>query len=520
MYLMRNLVIGASRKVEFSLRQDIFQKFLYLPSAFYQKEKTGDLISRTVNDIDEIRTLCGPGVMYIPNSLTRLGFFIPIMFQLSPKILLFISIQMLILIGIMLILMPRLKPFMKKVQVTKGKINNFSWEILTGINTIKVNNLEQFKEKKFDVLNKKYIKNNVNLAIFNAFTWPLFVFIFSLSEVVFLWIGGRQIIAGEMTVGEFLQFNVMTIFVAFPIFSLGWIMSMIQYGLVALERISKILHYPNEKVLQKQIHDLKDNDVLDICLKDIDFAYEQGEGKASTSADTSHQIIKNFSLNIPFGELLGITGKTGSGKTTLLELISRLQHIQAGGIEIADKEIESIKYSSLYEHISLISQETFLFSTTIANNIGFQEDGSVDLERVKLCAKIADIDKDIQNFPDQYDAMVGERGITLSGGQKQRISIARALYKDSSILLFDDSFSSIDIHTAENIIANLLKLEKKTIVIVSHKISALKLMDRILYLEDGKIIEQGTHKDLILKKEKYAKLVKIQKLETEIESVD
>ena len=514
MYLMRTLVIGASRKIEFSLRENIYKKFLYLPSTFYQKEKTGDLISRTVNDIDEVRTLCGPGVMYIPNSLTRLGFFIPIMYQLSAKILFFISIQMILLITIMLFLMPRLKPFMKKIQITKGKINNFAWEILTGINTIKVNTLEKFKEKKFDTLNKKYIRENVNLATFNAFTWPLFIFIFSLSEVVFLWVGGREIIAGKMTIGEFLQFNVMTIFVAFPIFSLGWIMSMVQYGLVASERIGKILNYPNEKSLKKQIHTLRLADSLDIKIENISFNYEIDHEHSNTT------VIDNFSLLIPFGELLGITGKTGSGKTTLLELISRLQHVKSGSIRIADKEIESIKYQSLYSQISVISQETFLFSTTVANNIGFQEDGNISLERVKSCAQIADIDKDIQTFPNQYNTIIGERGITLSGGQKQRISIARALYANANILLFDDSFSSVDVHTSENIINNLRQLKKKTIIIVSHKISSLKLMDRILYVENGEIIEEGSHNTLITKNEKYAKLAKIQKLETEIEMIE
>lgn len=504
MYHMRNFIIGSSREVEYAFRKSIFEKLLSLPVEFYRKQQTGDLISRIINDMNDIRTMVGPGIMYIPNSLARMLFFVPVMYGISANLMISIGVLILMLIVLILIIMPKLRPFYKNIQEARAKINNDAWQMASGITTIKTNSIEPQQLSTFEKQNDQYIKANLRLALVEQFTWPLFVVVFGMSGVIILWIGGSEVIAGEITKEELLQFNIMLGVLTFPIFSLGWVMSLLQQGISALQRLSRILSEPSVKSkakqkIKKQPHTIKVNDLT---------IYD----------DEKHEVLKKINLTIPPGKIIGITGKTGSGKTLLLECILGLVKIHKGLVTIDDIDVSKIDPESLFSEIAFVPQESFLFSDLLKNNIGLEEAGNIDLRRVVYSAEVSDLDKDVRNFNKKYDEEVGERGITLSGGQKQRATLSRAVYKRAaSLLILDDSLSSVDSETEKNITKNLKKIDrKKSVIIVSHKISLLKIADRIHYLNDGKIAESGTHKQLLAKRGLYAAAAKLQELERSI----
>lgn len=505
MYHMRNFIIQSSRKIESEIRKNIFQKLLQLPVKFYQKEQTGDLISRIINDISDVRTMVGPGIMYIPNSVTRLIFFMPVMYSISARLTIFISFLLVALIILILIIMPRLRPFYKRIQENRAKINNYAWQMISGIITIKINSMERRKLSEFDQLNDHYIKENLRLVLVEQFNFPFFSFTFSISSVFVLWIGSTEIINGNITKEELLQFNLMLSVMTFPIFSLGWVMSLLQQGISALERIQVIF---NEKYtknsttgqsLKNQPHTIK---IKNLVIKN----------------DDGKEILKNINLSIKPGKIIGISGKTGSGKTTLLECILNFIPANHGEITIDGININDIDLNNLYKEVSFVPQEPFLFSDSIKNNIGFEEDGNIDFERVLQAAKDADLEQDIHTFAQKYDQEIGERGITLSGGQKQRTTLARAIYKQSAkLLILDDSLSSLDSETEENIIKNLKNKDKnQSIILVSHKISLLRVTDEIHFFDKGQIIESGSHEELLAKKGAYAVMAKLQELEKSI----
>ena len=507
MYHMRNFIISSSRKVEYDFRKDLFYKLMHLPLSFYRKEQTGDLVSRIINDLNDIRTMVGPGIMYIPNSLTRMLFFAPVMFTLSPKLMTAILIQMAVLIVIILIIMPRLRPFYRKVQESKSDINNEAWQLASGISTIKINTMERLKLGQFDKKNDQYMAVNLRLALIEQFTWPVFLLIFAMSEVIILLVGGSAIINGEMTKEELLQFTIMLGVLTFPIFSLGWVLSLLQQGISALERVKKIfLHETFDGERNKTLS----NNPHHINIKGL-----------TVYDDEQNKVLDRINLEIKHGQMIGLTGKTGSGKTVLLECLLGLIRPNEGVITIDGIDISTIKIDSLYNEIGFVPQEPFLFSETIKNNIGLEEAQKVDFPRVKNSAKNADVAKDIQTFKKRYDEQIGERGITLSGGQKQRTALSRALYKrEAMILILDDSLSSVDSETEENIINNLKKFQKKfTVIVVSHKISLLKIADKIHCLDKGKIVESGSHNQLMKKGGLYSKTAKLQELESSIAKI-
>ncbi len=507
MYLSRLLIIGVSRRIEYAFRKDLFAKLLYLPIQFYKREQTGDLVSRITNDLNDVRTMLGPGIMYIPNSLSRLAFFLPVMITLSPTLMRWIAALIAIIIVLILIIMPILRPLYKKIQEVRASINNEAWQFILGHTTIKLNTIEKEKSRQFNALSFNYLKANLRLTIFEGLTWPLFFFIFSLSAVLILTIGGREVIAGMMTLEELLQFNVMLGILTFSVFSLGWVMSLLQQGISALERINQFFMEPAP--------DLTKTATLPASGKPLGIKVTE----LTLKDEYARKVITQLSLDIRPGEMIGITGKTGSGKTALLEMLMGITPPSSGSVYLGNHNIFTLKSQSLYEVITLVPQETFLFSTSIKNNIAFEEEANPHFPRVVEAAKLSDIHKDITKFPQQYEQILGERGITLSGGQKQRTAIGRALYKRASILVLDDALSSVDSETEEIIINNLRTLKNlKTIIIASHKISLLKLCDRIIFLEAGRITETGTHKQLLAQKGAYAKLTKLQQLKAAIDS--
>lgn len=505
MFAMRHLIIGNSRKIEYVIREILFTKLLSLPLKFYRKQQTGDLVSRLTNDLNDLRTLLGPGIMYIPNSLSRIIFFVPVMFSISPLLISITFAQMAILLAIIFIIMPRLRPYYTRIQEARGNINNHAWQMIFGINTIKLNTLEKTQSHFFQKFSHKYLKENLRLEIIEGFTWPFFFFFFSLSQSVILFFGGQEIITGAIQVEELLQFSVMISVMIFPIFALGWVMSILQQGISAWYRMEKILQEPVDDQRVKPLPKSKKRS-LDLECKKISLL--------TPEVKPPNYLLKNISLKIPHGKMIGLTGNTGSGKTLLLEILAGLRLPSRGKILIAGVDLTEIAPKYLYRKLSLSSQESFLFSTTIKKNIGFEGGQEPIQNKVEESARISAIAEDIHGFPNQYDQVLGERGINLSGGQKQRTSLGRAVYKEADILILDDSLSAVDAKTEKRIIDNIRSLKSlKTIIIASHRVSLLKHADEIVFLKNGEIVEKGSPSKLLKKKKgHYSQLVTLQKL--------
>jgi ATP-binding cassette subfamily B multidrug efflux pump len=532
MFLMRKLIISASRKVEYELRAMIYRKLLAVDMAFFQKHETGDLVSRCTNDLNAVRLLLGPGVMYIPNSLSRLVFFLPVLISLSRPLMFTVLVVLFLIVLLILTIMPRLRPLFQRLQEYVGTINNRVWQVVSGITTIKLYSLEDIETDRFKTLNREYIRRHMAIVKIRGFLWPLFIFIFSLTELIILLIGGRQVIQGEMTIGQLLQFNVMVAHLTFPVLSLGWVMTLIQQGMAAMGRINEILDYPVEDRSEMKVLDA---DELVFTAKNLSYRYP-GNHQPSLSkiegpvmappvvtmhgGETHGNVLQELSFTMKSGQTIAITGTIGSGKTTLINLMSGIFKPGPGMLFINNTDICDINPASLAMNISVVPQETFLFSRSIAENISLGIDGDMDLAKVKEAARNAGLAQDIETFPEQYEQILGERGITLSGGQKQRTAIARSLLKQSPVLIFDDALSSVDAKTEGHILENLTSLHSfKTLIVISHRISALKNADIIYVLDRGRIVEQGTHQELLEHKQLYAKLAKMQQMEVEIDDV-
>jgi ATP-binding cassette subfamily B protein len=501
MYLMRRLIIGVSRQVEYRLRERIYDRLLQLDHAFFQSHETGDLVSRTTNDLDNVRTLLGPGIMYIPNSLSMFVLFFPVLFRLNGLLMVLVSSVLVAVIALVFIVLPRLQPFFLRIQESTGRINSRVWQVVSGITTVKLHIMETGEEKRFVELNQEFLRRNMATVKIQEFLWPTFIFVFSLTQLVIIFVGGRLVIAGAMSLGQLLQFTVMITTLTFPVLSLGWIMSMIQQGISAMGRINTILEGPVESRSDWQrLH----GPTVSFEVRDLSFSYA---GHEKTS-------LKGVSLSIAPGEFIGITGTIGSGKSTLLNILTGLLKPDRGTVFVNGTDIRDIEPAILFEYFGIVSQSPFLFSRTLAENIAMGRDGGQDHLHVKKAAELAGLGGDVSSFPEGYGQMVGERGITLSGGQKQRTAIARALMKDSPIVILDDSLSSVDARTESTIIENLRRLKgEKTVIVVSHRISPLKGADRIYVMEDGKIVEQGSHADLVAREGLYERLVRYQQLE-------
>ncbi|MCP4219547.1 MAG: ABC transporter ATP-binding protein [bacterium] len=505
LFLMRKLIIGVSRKIEYDLRKAIYNKLLSLDYLFYQKNETGDLMSRCTNDLNHVRTLLGPGVMYVPNALSRLFMFIPVLIGLSGSLMAILSVVLIILIILIIILLPMLRPLFKQIQEAMGSMNNRVWQVISGISTIKRYTAEEAEIKRFETLNEDYVKKQMAVVKLQGLLRPMFFFVFSLTELVILYFGGKQVVEGTMTMGELLQFNVMISYLTFPILSLGWIMSLMQQGISALARINYLLHQPEPKHEEKE--KLSGFDTT-IDIKNLTYSYPEHEG----------EILKSISMNLEPGQTIGITGRVGSGKSTLLNIITGLLTPEPGQVFVDGKDVVEIDPHTLYDRVAVVSQDPFLFSRSVAENIGLNSDAP-DMETIKKAAEDAGLASDIAGFRGGYAQEVGERGITLSGGQKQRVAIARALAKCAPVLVLDDPLSNVDARTETQILENLNNLRCfKILIIVSHRVSVLKNADTIYVMDEGAISEQGTHMDLIKQNGLYAGLAQMQQMETEIDA--
>uniref|UniRef100_UPI002621C295 ABC transporter ATP-binding protein n=1 Tax=Flavobacterium sp. TaxID=239 RepID=UPI002621C295 len=484
-FLMRQTLIVMSRHVEFDLKNEIFYHYEKLSQSFYKRNRTGDLMNRISEDVNKVRMYVGPAVMYALNTIIRFAVVVTHMYIISPKLTLYTLLPLPILSYSIFKISTEINKRSTLYQQNLSKLSTFTQEMFSGIRVIKAYALEGQKQADFTTLSRDSKDKNMSLAKVNAQFGPLMILLIGISNLVVIYVGGMMYINGSIPdIGVIAQFILYINMLTWPVASLGWISSMVQEAEASQKRINEFL---------KTEPDIKNNTDVhspimgEIAFNNVTFTYE----------DTNITALKNISFNVKKGETLAILGKTGSGKSTVLSLISRLYDVQQGSITIDGENIENINLNDLRNSIGFVPQDAFLFSDSIKNNIKFGNELATDDEVVSV-AKKAVVHHNIVTFTKEYETVLGERGITLSGGQKQRVSIARALIKDAPILLLDDCLSAVDTETEEAILNNLLEICKdKTTIIVSHRVSSAKNADRIIILEDGKILQQGTHNQLV-----------------------
>ena len=505
-FLMRQTLIVMSRHVEFDLKNEIFNHYQNLSQHFYKRNRTGDLMNRISEDVGKVRMYVGPAVMYSLNTIMRFTIVIIYMYNISPKLTLYSLLPLPLLSYSIFKISSEIHKRSGAFQKNLSNLFTFTQEIFSGIRVIKAYAIEGKKQKDFLYLTQESNRKAMDLAKVNSLFGPLMILLIGLSNLVVVYVGGTMYIENDpeiKSIGVIAQFILYINMLTWPVASLGWVSSLVQEAEASQKRINEFLNEAPEITNPTQEPTTIKGDLI---FDNVSFEYE----------DTYIKALSGISFTLEKGKTLAILGKTGSGKSTILSLISRLYDVNEGQITIDGQPITSVNLYDLRNQISVVPQDAFLFSDSIKNNIKFGNEKATD-EEVIAAAKKAVVHDNIMAFNDQYETVLGERGITLSGGQKQRVSIARALIKNAPILLLDDCLSAVDTETEETILHNLLEYCKdKTTLIVSHRVSSAKNADEILILEAGKIIEKGNHNQLMALNGYYKELFVKQLSEKEI----
>ena len=484
-FLMRQTIINVSRFIEFDVKNEIFSHYQSLDQIFYKKNRTGDLMNRISEDVSKVRMYYGPVLMYGTNAIVLFIIIIFYMYSVAPKL----TIYSLIPLPILSVFIYRISNLINKkstlVQESLSDLSTYSQESFSGISVLKSFNIQDIIFNRFDKYAFNSFKNNLSLAKIQAWFFPIILFLIGLSNLIVIYIGGKEFIDGNIEIGVIAEFIIYVNMLTWPVTLVGWVTSIVKQAEASQKRINEFLD--SETSLQNGSSRLGDSKNKDITFKNVSFKYDQ----------TGIEIFKSFNLKIKSGKVLGIVGKVGSGKTSVVDLISRIYDPQKGDIFIGDKNLKSIEISELRSLISYVPQNNFLFSESIKKNIEFGNPNS-SIDDITNAAKLAEIDLEIEKFENGYNTILGERGVTLSGGQAQRISIARSFIKDSEIYLFDDCFSSLDSDTEDRILKNLKNnFKNKTLIIISHRVSCVKHADNIIVLDNGRIIQNGSHNELL-----------------------
>jgi ATP-binding cassette subfamily B multidrug efflux pump len=509
-FLIRQTIIVVSRKIEYDLRGDFWAHIQKLPLKYFQNNSTGNIMSHATNDINAVRMFIGPAIMYSIDTTIRLIIVISIMLSLNFSLTIYSLLPLPFLSYGVYRIGKMIHEKYTKIQEKFSQLTTRVQENFSGIRVIKSYVREANEINRWNELSKEYLQRNMNLVRIQAMIMPILYIITGISIIVVIWIGGTKVINGQMNLGEIAAFVMYLGILIWPVIAFGWVMNIIQQAEASMKRLNKIFNEPYE---------IDDSSITDISIKElkgqIDFNNVSFKYSESLPA-----VLENINLKIPVGSTTAIVGHTGSGKSSLINLIPRLYDVTSGEILIDGKNVKGIPLDVLRTNIAIVQQESFLFSDSIYGNISFGLK-NIDEERVKEVSNIASFNKDVESFPKGYETIVGERGITFSGGQKQRASLARALATDPKILILDDSFSAVDTHTEEEILRNLKKFMKnRTSIIISHRISTVKDADDIIVLADGKIMEQGTHDELVGLNGIYAELHYKQLLEKELEELN
>ena len=503
LFFMRQTIILMSRHIEYDLKNEIYQHYQKLSMAFYRRNNTGDLMNRVTEDVSRVRMYLGPAIMYTINTSVLFILIIVAMFNVNARLAVFALLPLPLLAVTIYYVHTIINQRSEKIQEQLSSMSSFVQETFSGIRVIKAYVREDDIRKKFNQESEDYKTHSMSLVQIQALFYPMMLLLVGISTIITVYIGGVEVIKGTITSGNIAEFIVYVNQLTFPVTSLGWVTSLIQRASASQKRINEFLQTQPEIVsLSSDKIKLKGG----IEFKDVSFTYP----------DTGIQAIKNISFKVEPGQFIAIIGRTGCGKSTIANLLLRMYDADQGDVLIDNKRIEKLDLNTYRDQVGCVPQEVFLFSDTIFNNIAFGL-SVAEPNQVEQAAKDAALYDNIIGFEKSFETMIGERGITLSGGQKQRLSIARALIKEPQILIFDDCLSAIDTRTEEEILNNLGRLmNNKTSILIAHRVSTIKNADKILVMDGGEIIEQGTHHELMALKSTYFELFEKQLLEEQI----
>jgi ATP-binding cassette, subfamily B, multidrug efflux pump len=506
LYSQRWILIGISREIEFDLRNDLFRKLELQDSGFYQRYRTGDIMARLTNDLNAVRMLLGPALMYSANTIFFTVGALFFLLRISPWLTLVAWAPMPLASILVQYFGSRIHDRFERIQASFSEISSQAQENYSGARLVRAFAREESQISLFERLNLQYIARSLKLVQLMGMLWPTLEFILGIAMIITLLAGGHQVIAHRITVGQFVAFNTYMVMLIWPIIAVGWVVNLFERGTASVKRIDELLKA--EPAIDDSAADptIQPDTVLhgEIDFRDLNFSYN-GTG-----------VLRGISLHVPAGSSLAIVGPTGSGKTTLVNLITRLYEAPEGSLSIDGRPVRDYPLAVLRRNIGMVPQETFLFSTTIRDNLTFGAPNSSSDEML-AAAEVAHIRKEFEEFPQGFETMVGERGVTLSGGQKQRSAIARALLRRPSILILDDALASVDTYTEERILGGLRSYTSaSTTILISHRVSTVRNADQIAVLVHGKIVELGRHDELLELDGYYAGLYRKQQLEEEL----
>jgi ATP-binding cassette subfamily B protein len=506
-YWMRVILIGISRDIEYDLRNDLFRRLVGLSQDFYSRYRTGDIMARSTNDLNAVRMMLGPGVMYISETVLMLILSMAVMINTNPRLTLMAFIPAPFVSLAVIFFGRRIHVRFEHIQRIFSDISSKVQENLSGVRVIRAYAQEQAEIDQFEALNRGYVHENIGLAKIQGMFQPLLQALIGMTFLIVLWAGGRQLLDGRISIGSFVMFNVYMGMLVWPMIAFGWVINLMQRGTASLNRINELfrerptIHRPAGNVPAVRDHEAQ------ICFDNVRVTFG---GRAA---------LNGISLNIAAGETVAIVGHTGSGKTTLVNLIPRLFDPTSGSVAFGGVDLTRFDPEDLRHQIGFVPQETFLFSATLAENIAWGAPAATG-EEIRWAAEIAGLAGDIDTFPNGLETVIGERGLTLSGGQKQRAAIARAILRNPRLLILDDALSSVDTVTEEKILNGLTSVMRgRTTILISHRVSTVQNADRIVVLSHGSIVETGTHQELQQLGGYYAELYQKQLLEEELEAI-
>lgn len=507
-YWMRQQLIGASREIEYALRNDFFAHLQRLPLSYYQANRIGDLMSRASSDLGAVRMMVGPAIMYFGS--TALGFVIAIalMLMIDPWLTLLALIPLPLVSIATHVFGKAIHERFDRIQAQLSELSAVVQESLAGVRVVRAYRQEPYELARFGAANDEYVHRNRGLIRMQAAFYPSLSFFFGLSGLVVLWFGGRSVIDGRITLGDFVAFSRYLVLLSWPLIAFGWVINIVQRGVASWKRMLEVMDtVPTITDAEADPHALAAGITGHLEVRNLSFTYP----------GTTQPVLTDISFSASPGQTVAIVGATGSGKSTVLQLIPRLHDPPPGTVFLDGVDVRTIPLARLRRAMGVVPQEPFLFSDTVAHNIAFGLDGDPPADAVAVAASTAGLESDVAGFGHGFDTMVGERGITLSGGQKQRAAIARALIVDPKILILDDALSAVDTTTEEAILHRLQEVRQaRTCLIVAHRVSTVRDADEILVLQGGRIVERGTHQSLVAQRGIYAAMDRRQRLEQEI----
>jgi ATP-binding cassette, subfamily B, multidrug efflux pump len=503
-FFMRRFIIGVSRDIEYAFRNELFAHLEKLPMSFYQKNKTGELMSRATNDLSNVRNLVGPAIMYTANTIITALFAVALMLKINWQLTLLALVPLPVVSFSTRYFGKKIHDLTEESQAMLADLSARVQESLAGIRVVKAFVQEKHEIAEFDRMNQTLVAKNRQLIRVASIFYPVMELMFGFAVVIVLWVGGRQVVQGTISIGDFVAFTLYLGMLTWPMIAFGWVVNLLERGRASMERLNYIFDAPSDiGDTPDVVSDFKLEGAIEF--RNLNFRYN------------GTPILKNISLSIPKGKTVAVVGATGSGKSTLVQLIPRLYNAPRNSLFIDGVPIEQVPLETLRRSIGFIPQDTFLFGETVRENIAFGVESATEAE-VRRAAEVSYIAADIDGFPNTFETMVGERGITLSGGQKQRTAISRAVIRDPRILILDDALSSVDTYTEEQILNELKTVMRgRTAILISHRVSTVKEADEIIVLDQGEIVERGNHDELLERGGYYAELHKRQLLEEELE---